>query len=146
MSLPGFDAVTCEDVGRDIAALCEGSAQMPGGGDARTVRLASPSGASDKPEAVIEVPVYAGDPLVRRGRALQATAQPDGDCVYLNQATVKQLGLKAGGQAVIKGDGAETVVSVVVDDSVGDGSYLLYAARPGATAFSGASQIQILKV
>lgn len=144
LSLPGFDAVTCADVTGDIAALCDG-AQKASAGDTGTLAIGSMPGAPDKPEAVVEIPIYATDPLVRRAAALQATPQRDKDCVYVNQTTARQLGLKAGGQAVIKGDGAETVVAVAVDDSVGDGNYLLYAAHAGAAGFSGAAQIQISK-
>jgi NADH-quinone oxidoreductase subunit G len=143
LSLPGFDAITCADVTGDIAALCEG-AEKPSG-EVATVSIAAPAKPADRPEAIVEIPLYATDSIVRRGEALQATPQKDKDSVYLNQATARQLGLKIGGQAVIKGDGAETVMTVVVDENVGDGGYLLYAAHPGATAFSGAAQIQISK-
>ena len=143
LSLPGFDAITCEDVTRDIAALCEG-AQRPSV-EAGYVEIAPSPDTADKLEAIVEIPDYASDPLVRRGGSLQAVSRPDRDCVYLNQTTVKQLGLKAGGQALIKGDGAQIVLSVVIDDAVSDGSYLLYGAHPGAMAYSGAAQIQISK-
>jgi NADH-quinone oxidoreductase subunit G len=109
------------------------------------VEIRSAQDTSERSEAVVEIPMYATDPIVRRGAALQATPQPEKDYVYLNQATAKQMGLKAGGQAVIKGDGGEGVVGVAIDDRVGDGSYLLYGGHAGAAAFSGAAQIQISK-
>ena len=143
LSLPGFDAVSCPDVTGDIAALCDGAVKPSCA--VATVAIESPPKSSDRPEVVIEIPLYATDPVVRHGAALQAAPGHDKDSVYLNQATAKQLGLKAGGQAVIKGDGAETVMTVAVEDNVGDGSYLLYAGHPGATAFSGAARIQISK-
>jgi NADH-quinone oxidoreductase subunit G len=143
LSLPGFDAVTCADVTREIEALCEG-AEKPSA-DRSDLAITAPAGVSDKPEAVVEIPLYAGDPLVRRGAALQATPSPDLEAVHVNTATARQLGLKSGGQALIKGDGTESLVSVAIDELVGDGCYLLYAARAGAIEFSGAKHIQISK-
>lgn len=143
LSLPGFDAINCLDITGDIAALCDGAVKPSS--TMGTVSIKTPPQPSDRPEAVLEIPLYATDVIVRHGEALQAAPQRDKESVYLNQSTAKQLGLKSGGQAVIKGDGAETVMTVVVDDNVGDGSYLVYAAHAGATAFSGAVQIQISK-
>ena len=143
LSLPGFDAITCADVTGDIVALCDGAVKPSSA--IGTVAIETPRNPSERPEAVLEIPLYATDAIARHGEALQAAPQPDKESVYLNQATAKQLGLKAGGQAVIKGDGTETVMTVVVDDNVCDGSYLLYAAHAGATAYSGAEQIQISK-
>ncbi len=143
LSLPGFDAINCVDVTRDIAALCDGAVKPSSA--LGTVKIETPQESSGKPEAVLEIPLYATDAIVRHGEALQLAPQHNLDSVYLNQSTAKQLGLKHGGQAVVKGDGAETVMTVVVDDTIGDGSYLVYAAHVGATAFSGAEQIQISK-
>lgn len=143
LSLPGFDAVSCADVTRDIEALCEG-AEKPSA-DCSELAITAPAGVSGKPEAVVEIPLYAGDPLVRHGAALQATPSPDLKAVHVNTTTAEQLGLKSGGQALIKGDGTESLVSVAIDELVGDGCYLLYAARAGASEFSGATNIQISK-
>ena len=143
LSLPGFDAVTCADVTRDIEALCEG-AEKPSA-DRSDLAITAPVAVSGQAEAVVEIPLYAGDPLVRRGAALQATPSPDLKAVHVNTATAQKLGLTSGGQALIKGDGTESLVSVAIDELVGDGCYLLYTARPGAAEFSGAQNIQISK-
>ncbi len=143
LSLPGFDAVTCADVTRDIEALCEG-AEKPSA-DRLDLGITAPAGNAELAEAVVEIPLYAGDSLVRRGAALQATPSPDLKAVHVNSTTAQKLGLKAGGQALIKGDGTESLLSVAIDELVGDGCYLLYAARTGASEFSGATNIQIAK-
>ena len=143
LELPGFDAINVADVTGDIAAICEG-AEKPNC-ETEIVTVQSPPSDSGKPEAVIEIPTYRTDALSRRAEALQATPQPHNDCVYLNEADIKQLGLRVGGQAVIKGDGIETVMAVAADDRIGEGTFLLYGAHVGATAYSGASQIQITK-
>jgi len=143
LSLPGFEAVTCSEVTRDISALCDG-AEKPSAEQGEFV-LKAPGGKPDKPEAVVEIPLYAGDAIVRRGAALQAVSSTDLDAVYMSSATAKQLGLRADGQALVKGDGAESLLNVAIDDNIGDGCYLLYAARPGAGEFSGADRIQISK-
>ena len=143
LSLPGFDAINCVEVTRDIAALCDGAVKPSSA--LGTLKIEAPPKSSDQLEAVLEIPLYATDALVRHGEALQRAPQRNFESVYLSQSTAKQLGLIDGGQAVIKGDGAETLMTVVFDDTIGDGSYLVYAAHLGATAFSGAEQIKISK-
>lgn len=143
MSLPGFDAVSCEGVRRDIAALCEG-AQKPAGEKA-AFELSAPSSSAEKFEAVVEVPMYCGDPISRRGQALQATPGNKRDCVYLNESSAKQLGLKAGQQATVTSNGIESLLTVAVDDTVGDGCYLLYATNVGSPDLSGANPINLAK-
>jgi NADH-quinone oxidoreductase subunit G len=143
LSLPGFKAIKCADVTSDVAALCDG-AEKPSC-ELGKLAIEAPSEASDKPEAIVEIPLYAVDSLVRHGQALQQTPQPAIDCVYLNSATLKQLGLRLDDRAIVKGDGAETIMNVAVDESVSDASYVIYAAHPAATAFSGAAQIKISK-
>lgn len=144
LSLPGFDAINCADVTGEIAALCDG-AEKPSG-TVSPIEIGPVPRSTVKPEAVVEIPIYATDPIVRRGAALQASFQSAKDCVYLNAATAKQLGLKTGAKAVLTSDGVETVMPVVFDDSVGDGNFLLYAAHAGATAFGSAAEIQISRM
>ncbi|MFT4581020.1 MAG: NADH-quinone oxidoreductase subunit G [Gammaproteobacteria bacterium] len=141
--LPGFEAIKVADVTGDIASLCEG-AEKPNC-ETGKVNIRQPVSEAPKAEAVVEISLYSVDALVRHGRALQSTPQPNTDCVFLNDATAEQLGLIIGGQAVIKGDNTETIMTVAIDDKVSDGSYVVYVAHPGASAYSGAQQIQISK-
>ncbi|MDA0822305.1 MAG: NADH-quinone oxidoreductase subunit NuoG [Proteobacteria bacterium] len=143
LSLPGFDAINVADVTGDIASLCEG-AEKPNC-ETAIVNINQLVSESLNAEAVVEIPLYSIDALVRHGLALQSTPLPKADCVFLNGATAKQLGLISGEQAVIKGDHSETVMTVAIDDKVGDGSYLVYVAQPGASAYSGAQHMQISK-
>jgi NADH-quinone oxidoreductase subunit G len=143
LELPGFDAINVADVTGDISALCEGAEQP--NCEKGNVIIETPQKSSGKHEAVVEIPMYAGDALVRRAAALQKTPQRQRDCVYLNGADIKQLGLRVGGQAVIKGDGIEAVMAVAADERIGKGTYLLYGAHTGATAFGGARQLRIAK-
>jgi len=143
LSLPGFDAVVCTDVTGDIGSLCEGAVK-PGGEKGEFV-IGKPAPPPANPEAVVEIPMYAGDPIVRRGNALRATPGPDLASVYTNSTTAAQIGIKGGGQAAITGDGAPLVLPVVIDEAVGDGCYVLYGAHAGAAEFSDPARIRISK-
>jgi len=144
LSLPGFDAIECGDVTAEITALCNGK-MNPSPADGAVKIDCSPK-SSSKFEAVVEIPLYATDAIVRHGEALQRVFQRNVESVYLSQSTAEQLELKIGGQAVLKADGVETMMTVVVDDTVSDGSYVVYSAHPGGAALSGSEQIQISKV
>ena len=141
LSLTGFDAVNVADITRDINARCDSNSDTR----APAIELPIAADSTARAEAVVEIPTHVADPIARRGQALQAAQQLDLEAVYLNAATVKQLGLRLGGQALIKADGAETVATVAIDEMVSDGRFLLYAGHEAARTYSGAERIQITK-
>ncbi len=68
-----------------------------------------------------EIPIYAGDGLVRRAEALQKTqAIIDGElaAVRVNAQTATELGLSAGNMARVKQNGSEVKLPVVIDERV----------------------------
>ena len=73
------------------------------------------------------VPMYAGDPLVRRAPALQRTADGSFRGVHINRALARSLGLEDGENASVRQNGTRMNFAVVVDDKVPDGCAALAA-------------------
>jgi NADH-quinone oxidoreductase subunit G len=67
------------------------------------------------------VPMYAGDPLVRRAPALQRTAQGSFRGVHINSALARNLGLRDGESASVRQNGTAMRFAVVVDEKIPDG-------------------------
>jgi len=77
-------------------------------------------------ERLVEVPIYAVDPLVRRAPSLQKTNDALlAPRVRLNAATAARLGLQAGEPALVRqthGDrSGEAVLELAIDDALADG-------------------------
>ncbi|MGD8378145.1 MAG: NADH-quinone oxidoreductase subunit NuoG, partial [Gammaproteobacteria bacterium] len=75
-----------------------------------------------RPEGLMRAgdkPIYAVDPMIRRSLPLQQTADGrDGRKVRLATADAEKLGLAAGDVAVLKQDGAEARLTVLVDEGL----------------------------
>lgn len=84
-------------------------------------------------QRITEIPCYAVDPLVRRAKALQQTADAGDDAVHLNPRTAQALGLTEGGYAQVGQDGRVVRLAVRLDARVPEGAALIYGGRP-ATA------------
>jgi len=73
------------------------------------------------------VPMYSGDPLVRRAPALQDTADGRFRGVHINNAMARSLGLSDGENASVRQNGTRMNFAVVVDEKVPDGCASLAA-------------------
>ncbi len=117
--LDGFDYQDCSSV---LGELRERVANV--------APSAPPHGALEHAEAaggesvifrVGSVPVYAVDPLVRRARALQRTADGIFRGVRINQRLAAELGLADGDSAAVRQNGTRRSFPVVLDERVPDG-------------------------
>ena len=72
-------------------------------------------------ERIGSVPLYAVDPLVRRARALQRTADGAFRGVHVNSRLARELSLVAGDDAAVQQNGTRKIFPVVVDDAIPDG-------------------------
>lgn len=113
--LQGFDYESADEV---LQELTVGMQQDP-------VEVKEHKGSLIKKEKLLsrigEIPIYAGDGLVRRAPALQKTQTIiDGElkAVRMNSQTAKELGLKSSDMARVKQDGYETNLPVVIDERV----------------------------
>ncbi|MGH7887755.1 MAG: NADH-quinone oxidoreductase subunit NuoG, partial [Candidatus Binatia bacterium] len=125
-ALPGFDAVVCSDVTRELQALCgvpvaEALAPLP-----------LPEASLEAPppglEIITQVPLNRVDGLIRRANALQQMPQ-SGDCaVHVSPATLASLKLVDHAEILAGSRDVEIPAVVISDVSVPEGCCLVYAA------------------
>ncbi|MBI5617017.1 MAG: NADH-quinone oxidoreductase subunit G [Gammaproteobacteria bacterium] len=122
LGLAGFDAVTLADVTRELANA-SGGAQWSATG----LQLAATPAAGVT--AILEIPMYATDALVRRASALQQMPQAGDGRAYFAAATLAKLGLAAGQFVNLSAGGPGVMLVAAVDESVPAGCCKYYGAR-----------------
>ena len=90
-------------------------------------------------DLIAPVSMHRLDPLVRRARALQGTADAGDDDVHLHPVLARSLGLADGGRARLRQGTAEIELSVSLDPSVPEGAVMLWAAREPASRLGACS-------
>ena len=134
LELPGFDAVTCEDVTREIEALVGQVKLAPR--LTPTLETSTLKFDATRLELLVEVPMYASDALLRHAAALQEMPQAGDDCVHLSSATASDLGLVAGQFLHIERDGYQVTAQLAVDETLPGGVCLVYAGRSALAAIA----------
>ena len=134
LDLPGFDAVNCEDVTREIEALVGQVKLAPR--LTPTLETSSLKIDSARLELLVEVPMYRADALVRHASALQEMPQAGDDCVHLSSAAAASLGLVAGQRLNIERDGQQVSAQLAIDDGLPAGVCLVHAARSALAAIA----------
>ena len=130
LELPGFDAVSCEEVTREIESLV--GEIIP----SRRRRVALESNASPVDsglELIVYVPMYASDALVRHAEALQEMPQSGDDRVRISTDTAASLRLAQGDSVKVTVGYDQIITEISIDDGVPEGACVIHAARP-ATA------------
>ena len=127
LDLPGFDAVACTDVTREIEALV--GAVKPAPRLTPTLETSTLSIDAAQLELVVEVPMYATDALVRHADALQQMPQAGDDRARLAPATAAALGLVEGQLIELRRDGERAEATLTLDAGVPPGACLVYGAR-----------------
>jgi NADH-quinone oxidoreductase subunit G len=108
MSLPGFDQETTEAVRDEV---CKADA-VAGKLDNRVegVELKVEAVSADGLERIADVPIYFGDPIVRRAGSLQRTRDALPPRAWLAPSLAQQLGVKQGERVKVRqGEGSATV-------------------------------------
>ena len=127
MSLPGFDHESTEAIRDEVCRPGDVAAKL--GNRVDGVTLALDAAPADGLERIADVPIYAGDPIVRRAASLQRTRDSLPPRCWLAPALAQELGVKAGERVVVRqGDGAATV-EVGVDPRLPAGCVRLAAAH-----------------
>ena len=85
-------------------------------------------------ERVAEVPIYAGDALVRRAPALQKTVDAKAPSVRANAETLSMLGLSSGDMVVVKSANGQTSLKAELDETVAGGCVRVATASESTTA------------
>jgi NADH-quinone oxidoreductase subunit G len=95
----------------------------------RPAALAAANGAVQR---ITDIPLYAGDPLVRRAEALQQTGRGTDAALHLNADLAQSLGLVGEGSVRLRQDDVEVTLPFVIDSNVPANSVLVPGAHPDA--------------
>jgi NADH-quinone oxidoreductase subunit G len=127
MSLPGFDHESTEAVRDEVCRADAVAARLNNRLDGVALKIdAAPA---DGLERIADVPIYFGDPIVRRAGSLQRTRDALPPRCWLGPALAQQLGVRAGERVKVRqGDGAATV-EVGIDERLPAGCVRLAAAH-----------------
>src|SRR6266705_1762666 len=127
MSLPGFDHESTEAI-RDETCMPEAVA---GKLDNRLngLELAPDSAGGEALQRIADVPVYFGDPIVRRAASLQRTRDALPPRAWVGSLLAQKLGVKAGERVRVRQGDGEAVVEVGIDERLPAGCVRLAAAH-----------------
>jgi NADH-quinone oxidoreductase subunit G len=128
LELDGFEAVDCEDVTREIEALT--GAVKPAARAIPTLETSALDFAGEGLEVIVDVPLYAGDALVRHAEALQDMPQAGDDRIRIAAATAAALGLRDGAVVEVSNASRRARATLAIDAAVPAGACALHAARP----------------
>ncbi|HEY6720187.1 MAG TPA: NADH-quinone oxidoreductase subunit NuoG [Burkholderiales bacterium] len=126
MSLPGFDYESTEAI-RDETCRPEAVA---GKLDSRLNGLALELSADDRElQRIADVPIYFGDPIVRRAASLQRTRDALPPRAWVGSALAQTLGVKAGERVRVRQGEGEAIVEVGIDERLPAGCVRLAAGH-----------------
>ena len=135
LELPGFDFETSQDVcsaalgTEPVAARLDNGSAAPLG--------AAAAKASGGLERIADVPIYAGDPIVRRAASLQLTRDALPPAAGVSRALWDRLGLQAGDRVRVSQGDAATVLPAQLDATLAASAVRVAAGHP-STATLGA--------
>jgi len=115
LGLDGFDAVLCDEVARELAAL---AGNVSVAAPVRRPLLSAAAAADAGLELLVTLPLYAVDGLVRRAGALQQMPQRADEWVRVAPATLAQLGLSDGASVTLTADGQGAASQILADARV----------------------------
>jgi NADH-quinone oxidoreductase subunit G len=127
LELPGFDAVECGDVTAEIKALT--GVVKPAVRGTPTLESNALTIDASQFELIVDIPMYAGDELVRHAEALQQMPQSGDDRLRLNSASLDRLGLQAGSVVEVKVGDATALMELALDDGIATGACVVAGAR-----------------
>ena len=81
-------------------------------------------------QRITDIPLYAGDPLVRRATALQQTGRGMNGALHLNAELALKLDLGEEGRVRLRQDEVEVTLPFVIDATVPANSVLVHGAHP----------------
>ena len=129
MSLPGFDQESTEAVRNEVCRPDAVAGRLANRVDGISLKLEPGSAPGEELQRIADVPVYFGDPIVRRAGSLQRTRDALPPRCWLRPALADRLGVKAGERVRVRqGEGVATV-EVALDERLPDGCVRLAAAH-----------------
>ena len=128
MSLPGFDHESTEAIRDEVCRADTVAGRLSNRIDGITLRLDS-GPLADGLERIADVPIYFGDPIVRRAGSLQRTRDALPPRAWLGSALAGELGVKAGERVRVRQGEGTAVVEVGIDERLPAGCVRLAAAH-----------------
>lgn len=124
--LDGFSQDSAEEVRDELARVCTAIEPVP-----YTAPSAIDAGASagTAPKGALEltggVPIYSGDPLVRRSQPLQQTPIQEAPAAWMAPATAESLGVTSGARVRLRAEGSsagQAELAVALDEGIAAGT------------------------
>ncbi len=129
MSLPGFDHESTEAIRDQVCRPDAVAGKLANALDGFPLKVESTPASADGLQRITDVPIYAGDPIVRRAASLQRTREALPPRAWLSPKLAESLGVKAGERVrVHQGEGVATA-EVGIDERLPDGCVRLAAAH-----------------
>jgi NADH-quinone oxidoreductase subunit G len=127
MSLPGFDQETSEAVRDEVCKADAVAAKLGNGLNGVALKVAAAP--ADGLERIADVPIYFGDPIVRRAGSLQRTRDALPPRAWLAPALAESLGVRQGERVRVRQGEGSALVEVGVDARLPAGCVRLAAAH-----------------
>ncbi|MBE2242505.1 MAG: NADH-quinone oxidoreductase subunit G, partial [Burkholderiaceae bacterium] len=127
LEIDGFDYETSEEVRAAVLGDGDIAARL----DNRAAPIAAAAGQTgDRLERIADVPIYAGDPLVRRSPPLQATRDALAPVVGVPSALWEQLGLQRGDRVRVSQGDASAELPAQLDPTLAQNALRVAAGHP----------------
>ena len=123
----GFDYLSSADIKNEVRSSCESIELSNAIENASTVAINTTKGL----HRASDVPMYAGDAVVRRAASLQKTVDAQSLCVRLNSAEAERLGVSSASTVTVKQGDCSAVLELVIDESIPDASAWIPMAVEG---------------
>jgi NADH-quinone oxidoreductase subunit G len=129
MSLPGFDYESTEAIREETCRPEAVAGRLANRLDGITLKLDSPRASGEELQRIADVPIYFGDPIVRRAASLQRTRDALPPRAWVGPALAQKLGVQAGERVRVRQGEGEAIVEVGIDERVPAGCVRLAAAH-----------------
>jgi NADH-quinone oxidoreductase subunit G len=133
-SLGGFDYESSEDVRDELKHASDAEIERASGTMSKKGGWRCPDklhAAASSMVRIADVPVYAIDSTVRRASSLQKSPLAESAVARINDVDAKKLGLAAGDVVSVKQEGAQSILTLAIDNRVAPGCAWVSAALAG---------------
>jgi len=136
LGAPGFDFDSIDDVRASLPVAADIAAKLANGS---RVGIAMPAATPFALERIADVPIHFADPLARRARSLQQTADAKPPRARMNALSLAQHSVADGAQVKIRQGRGEAILTAVADPGVPAGVVRIAAAHPSTCGLEGLS-------
>jgi len=135
--LSGFEYTTAAEVLAEIK-----TADQPGAGRLKARHFGN-TPAVNGLQRILEVPMYSGDPLLRRAPALQRTRDNSGPVARMNAREANRQGVGSVARVRVILNGEAAVLDLLIDRRIPDGCVHIPAGYPETAALGGHGGVRL---